>query len=428
MLTTAQPPMYRNLLFWVQSLLVLTASVWGQSNPQLLPEYSFLQPDSNAIKFYDDNANFNGFFGKLDSLIFEGEGKINILQIGGSHIQADIWSDQMRRNFQTLSPNLNGGRGFLFPYRLAKTNNPSYFQVSYHGQWEGHRSAVSRHNYTWGLSGITAVTRDTIAGFKVVFTGTDTPKYDFNRIKVFHDLSTSEYCLELKSDPNATIIENHRLGYTEFLLDRHLDSLELGVYKIDSVQTHFNLFGLSLENDDQGLVYHAVGANGASTKSYLRAELFEQHLVPVKPDLVIFCIGINDAFDSNFCPRCYQENYEALIAKFKRVNPECEFLFVTNSDSYIRRRYPNKRVYQAKQVMVNLAKQYHSGLWDLFEVMGGLGSIKLWEQEGLAKRDKIHFTTEGYKLIGDFMFAALMQQYDAYLKSTNPAKESDASK
>ena len=78
--------------------------------------------------------------------------------------------------------------------------------------------------------------------------------------------------------------------------------------------------------------------------------------------------------------------------------------------------------------MVNLAKQYHSGLWDLFDVMGGLGSIKLWEQEGLAKRDKIHFTTEGYKLIGDFMFAALMQQYDAYLKSTNPAKESHTSK
>jgi lysophospholipase L1-like esterase len=311
---------------------------------------------------------------------------------------------------------------------LAKTNNPSNYQVSYSGTWEGHRSAVSRHNYTWGLSGITAVTRDSVAGFKVVFTGPDTPKYDFNRIKVFHDLSTSEYCLELKSDPNATIIENHRFGFTEFRLDSHQDSLELGIYQTDSVQTHFNLYGLSLENDDQGLVYHAIGANGASTKSFLRADLFEQHLTPIKPDLVIFCIGINDAFDSNFCPDCYRQNYEDLIAKFKRINPDCEFLFVTNTDSYIRRRYPNKRVYQAKEAMVTLARKYHAGLWDLFEVMGGLGSIKKWEQEGLAKRDKIHFTAAGYELIGDLMFSALMQQFDHYLKKNNEQVISNTTK
>lgn len=420
--------MYRNFIFWIQSLLLLTASVRGQSNPQALPDFPFLQPDSNAIRFYNENDNFNGFFEKLDSLIFEGKGKINVLQIGGSHIQADIWSDRMRRNFHSLSPNLNGGRGFLFPFRLAKTNNPSYYQVSYTGAWEGHRSAVSNHNYTWGLSGITATTTDSVAGFKVIFTGPDTPKYDFNRIKVFHDLSTSEYCLELKSDPNATIIENHRFGFTEFRLDSHQDSLELGIYQTDSVQTHFNLYGLSLENDDQGLVYHAIGANGASTKSYLRAELFEQHLTPVKPDLVIFCIGINDAFDSNFCPSCYRQNYEDLIAKFKRINPECEFLFVTNSDSYIRRRYPNKRVYQAKEAMVTLAKKYQAGLWDLFEVMGGLGSIKIWEQNGLAKRDKIHFTAAGYELIGDYMFAALMAQFDHYLKKNYEQAISKSSK
>ena len=34
-------------------------------------------------------------------------------------------------------------------------------------------------------------------------------------------------------------------------------------------------------------------------------------------------------------------------------------------------------------------------------IMGGLNSIKLWEDAGLAKTDKIHLTTKGYKLSGD---------------------------
>lgn len=401
-------------------LALMCQTLLSQNNPRLVPEFDFIHLDSNAIRFYSENENLNQFFDKLDTLIFEGKGQLSIMQIGGSHVQADIWTDRLRRNFQDLSPNLNGGRGFIFPFSLAKTNNPSYYQVSYTGAWEGYRSSVSRHKYTWGVSGITATTQDSVASFKLIFGENQTPKYDFNRIKVFHDLQDSEFCMELKSDPGATIIENHRYGYTEFIMDRHLDTLEIGIYKTESVQDHFNLYGLSLENEDQGLIFNAIGVNGASTKSYLRCELFEQHLAPLRPDLVIFSIGINDAFDSNFCPSCYQENYEDLIAQILRVNPECEFLFVTNSDSYIRRRYPNKRVYQAKDVMVDLAQKYSAGLWDLFEVMGGLGSIRTWESNGLAKRDRIHFTPEGYRLIGDLMFAALMEQYDIHLKSKYP--------
>ena len=51
------------------------------------------------------------------------------------------------------------------------------------------------------------------------------------------------------------------------------------------------------------------------------------------------------------------------------------------------------------------------GLWDLFNIMGGLESMMRWEEEGLAKKDKIHFTNKGYTLIGDLFFNALMRFY-----------------
>ncbi len=39
------------------------------------------------------------FFRSLDSLILKGEGTINILQIGDSHIQAGFIPEEMRKDF-----------------------------------------------------------------------------------------------------------------------------------------------------------------------------------------------------------------------------------------------------------------------------------------------------------------------------------------
>jgi len=398
---------------------LIATLIKAQNNPHLLPQYNFVQYDSNYIHYYNDSSNYNYFFNKLDTLIFHGKGKINIMQIGGSHIQADIWSDQMRKNFQQLSPDLNGGRGFMFPYTLAHTNNPYYYKVKYTGKWEGFRNSVKKHHTTWGVSGITATTTDSLSSFKIKFRGNNTPAYDFNSIKVFHDLDSTSFSIRFIGDTCVTTKTNDTIGYTEFFLNDYTDSLEFEIVQTDSNQTHFNLYGISLDNDDPGIVYNSVGVNGASTKSYLRCELFTQHLQAIQPDLVIFCIGINDAYDPDFCEFCYEENYDTLVDWFKMANPNVKFLFVTNNDSYYKKRYPNKRVFKARDVMINLSKKYNSGMWDMFNVMGGIGSIKTWQSNGFAKRDKIHLTKKGYLLMGDLMFSALMKEYDKHLQMQN---------
>lgn len=406
--------------------LVQLSSLKAQSNPHILAQHDFIQYDSNAIHFYNDSANFNTFYSKLDTLISEGRGKINIMQIGGSHIQADVWSDQLRKNFQQLSPNLNGGRGFLFPYKLAKTNNPYYYEVSYTGEWNGYRNSVSKHQAKWGVSGITATTTDSVASFKIHFRGDNTPYYDFKRIKIFHNMdSSSNYCIQLRSDSVLSISTNYEMGYTVFELADYSNKLEFLIYKTDTLKSQFDLYGLSIENDDPGIVYHSIGVNGASTSSYLRCELFKKHLRAIPPDLVIFCIGINDAYDPGFCKLCYENNYDTIVSWIKSVNPNTNFLFVTNNDSYYKKKYPNKRAEIAREVMIQLATKHQAGMWDMYHVMGGLGSIKTWQKYGLAKTDKIHLTTDGYKLMGDLMFSALMKGYADYAKQNTPVMVGD---
>src|SRR5690606_1578854 len=91
----------------------------------------------------------------------------NIVHFGGSHVQAGVLSNQMRNNFLHLSPEIKNDRGFFFPYKLAGTNNPSDYSITYDGFWEGCRCALPSADCSWGVSGINAYTIDTNAAFSI---------------------------------------------------------------------------------------------------------------------------------------------------------------------------------------------------------------------------------------------------------------------
>jgi len=61
--------------------------------------------------------------------------------------------------------------------------------------------------------------------------------------------------------------------------------------------------------------------------------------------------------------------------------------------------------------------------WDMRAKMGGMGSMQQWVLAGMAQYDYVHFTSPGYRLLGDAIFRDLMNQYGEFLK----ARESIAS-
>jgi lysophospholipase L1-like esterase len=189
----------------------------------------------------------------------------------------------------------------------------------------------------------------------------------------------------------------------------------------DTLWEPFYLRGFWLENQLPGISYIDIGVNGASVPSYLKCGYLENDLSFVKPDLCIFSIGINDASGSNLDTTQFKNNYKELIRRIKSVAPDCAVLFTTNNDSYIRTRrnyHNNPNGLLAQQAFYSLGKHYNTGIWDLFSFMGGLGSMKKWEQEGLAQKDKVHFTPAGYRLLGDLLYNALISEYVKYLMFT----------
>lgn len=110
----------------------------------LLPNYGdLIHMDSNVLLGADNSPNFNHFFSKLDSVYSGKKEKLHIFHIGGSHIQADIYSNKLRTYFQNMNEVSMGQRGFVFPFQLAHTNNPSNYSIkATKDKWKGYRNSV----------------------------------------------------------------------------------------------------------------------------------------------------------------------------------------------------------------------------------------------------------------------------------------------
>ena len=169
------------------------------------------------------------------------------------------------------------------------------------------------------------------------------PAYDFNRIRIFHRADTNQFKVKLGliDSTKYTVKYDYEKGITDIYLTTHVSDIQIQFVRALPNQWFYTLYGIQLENDDAGVTYHSIGVNGAGTYSYLKCTLFEQHLAELKPDLVILGIGINDAAGSGFDANTFELNYQKIIEKIHRANPNAAILFITNNDSYrrVRRRY-----------------------------------------------------------------------------------------
>lgn len=388
-----------------------------QDYPYSVDQYAFVEYERNQLLYPGRTDVLEPLFEKVDKVLFEGEGQVHVVHIGGSHIQADMWSDRMRQRLQTFYPGGRGTRGLLFPFKMAKTNNPWNYLPEYTGNWESCRNIQRNRDCNLGLTGISVTTRDTFTTIKISFRGDDYPQYEFDRVRIFHDMDSSSY-LPFLVDTRGTahMLRNIEGGYTDFRLDAFQNALSIEIKRTDTNQTHFTLYGISLESQDPGFVYHAIGVNGAATSSYLRCTKFVQHMKAIQPDLVVFSIGINDAYTKDFSPAAYERNYDTLVDWVRRASPQAKILFTTNNDSYYKRRYANRNAEKVRKVMKKLAAKHDAVVWDMYGVMGGLGSIRRWQRAGLANSDRIHLLKPGYVLVADLMFNAIMAEYDKHLK------------
>lgn len=386
-------------------------------DPTSVEYFSFVNYDTNTILHPGGGEVLTHFFSRLDTLIFRGEGQINIIHIGGSHIQTDVYSHQVRKKLQNLQPGMNGGRGLVFPISVTGSNNPRNYSVSWTGRWQHCRNTQRNLICNYGLTGMMAVTNDTLA--TITISNRDSEhKYNTTLLRVFHFDPALAYSVGLASEDAWLVntITEYPAGYTEIKLNAPVDTFTLEFFRSPDQSSYIEFYGVQLISDDPGIVYHSLGVNGASIPSFLRANLLQEQLSLINPDLVILSLGTNDGFSKNFDPVVYKNNYIQLIEKIKATAPKADIIITVPNDVYLGRKRPNQNTRYQERVIYELAETFNCNIWNFFQVMGGINSVPVWYRNGMIQKDRIHFTPKGYLLKGDLFFNAIIKSYGNHLE------------
>ncbi len=406
-------------------LLVAALLACGTATPQPLPKKE-IAPQPKCVHLDRAELHFPGsreaqdrFYGLLDSLLAGSGRNVRIWHVGGSHVQAGHFSYRMQENLTRMADSLQGERGFIFPYRIAKTNSDKSFRTSYTGEWKAAMAASTHKDLDprFGVMGIAAQTADSTATVGIGLGISPDTLWRFDRFRVLGYASSPKAYpfLVSGSDTLSFTLDTLTQSYL-FELPAETDTVTLG-FHIPAGED-FTLTGTQPISGRRGIDYYCSGVNGARLTTWLeKCQDLARDMQLVRPDLAIFGVGINDSAckASEFDPERFKENYRRLIRLVRETSPDCAFIFITNNDSYryVRRGMTyNHNGPTVQKAMYELAKEYGAAVWDVFDIMGGKDSVIKWRDAGLVKKDRLHFTPEGYVLLGDLLYNAMVDDYN----------------
>lgn len=402
------------LLFFLFSLF-LPLNNYGQDKPVSYISYNFPGSSENVV---NDSANtLAPFFEQLKQLEKNTDSLkvISIIHLGDSHIQADFQTAVTRQLLQRQFG--NAGRGLIVPLKLAKTNEPKSYKITSLNKWEAIR-CIKPGTLPVGIGGLTLINNDSVSLIEIETLDKYNPdKWSFNDITVFSDFSSSKVrfeninALEYSSD-EGNIYTKH------FKLDTLITQANMEF--ISENEKKNLLYGFNLKNSRSGVLYHAIGINGAHYENYADAELFSRQLAMLDPVLIIISLGTNEAYDPKFNQRTFYANIDKTINNIRTHIPEAIFILTTPAETWYRYRTkyrkPHPNIKRASEVIVQYAKDNQLSYWDLFSITGGKGSANSWRKHQLLSRDGIHFSKEGYEFIGEYFYEAINNSYQKYLE------------
>jgi lysophospholipase L1-like esterase len=374
----------------------------------LTPVPACVKMDLNVLQLGADSSAFNRFFNKMQGLSDSKFSRLSIVHIGGSHVQAGIWSNSFSSQLQTTY-HTSGGGYFGFPYKLAKTNGQHYLTTFSSAKWKKCRAAKVDYCLPLGMSGLSVSTNDSAGYFGAALNQRSSCR-SITTIRVYHNFNPSfSFSLQTAGLGAITRRDQVAAGYSVFSFENATDSLVFNFTRCDTNQQDLILYGFSLENEVQsGVFLAALGLNGASANSFLHCSELSRQLPSLSADLYVLSLGVNDTQSAEFTKEGFYKNYDSLIGIIRASDPSAAILLTTTSDNFIRKKTLNKRTALARDVMFQLMNDRGVGVWDLYGLMGGPRSIIKWAQAGLASGDRVHFTGKGYVLLGQLMAEAFL--------------------
>jgi lysophospholipase L1-like esterase len=339
-----------------------------------------------------------------------------ILHYGDSVITSDYISGTMRRKLQAEFG--DAGHGFIL---LANAWEWYFHNDVSHGASEG-----------WSSSRITGpLTKDASYGIGgVTFTGTPGATAWFGTAEHgTHGKSVSRFDVYYMQTPGGGEIEVKLPGKTEkFSTKGDERASKVESFSVDDGEAKMTLrvlggaprlFGVALERDVPGVVYDALGANGARSEllAAMNADHWADQMRLRKPALIVLQYGTNESEVGLAAD--YEKLLTGLVTKLKAAAPNASILIAapldraeTTESGALRTKPIIKRLVAAQKRVANATGV---AFFNTFEAMGGEGSMATWVKKGLAGGDLTHPSPRGAEVLGDLFYKSLTAGFEAWL-------------
>lgn len=413
--------------------------------------YDFINLAADTIINYSDAPNYIRPIINLDQ---KGQ-KYVIIHYGDSHIHAGIIPQVVKKCVQYKYG--NAGPGLIVPYTLSKAGyEPKWYEIdildgekdqSLNSKCVGAKIVGRKVDSALepGLSGIcfgydqnieansqsmpedlvmNITTRSKSLG-DILDCSDDNM---FSSVRVFHDSLAPIFRPLTAKDNKFDVAGIDTISYLAPEPSVLSTSIHMGSGLTNNARlmlTNDNQFSLSrgrisalsLERDEPGVLYHSMGVSSACAVHWARYSQVLESSMMLEPNLIIVSLGSNEAAGGNFIDKVFYDQIHMMISRLRLVNPSASVLLTTPAQVYKYSRrtgsVPNANYARVAEVIKNYAKDHGLAVFDLYGMTSAQGSAKQWYKHGLLRRDKLHFTSDGYQIQGLLLWRALEREFEA---------------
>ncbi|MDR1407967.1 MAG: GDSL-type esterase/lipase family protein [Tannerella sp.] len=389
----------------------------------------------SLCRIIDPAHSLDVFMHELEMLLSGKDTVVNIVHLGDSHVQAGFYSGQVMRMLQEVFG--NAGRGWISPLKLAKINEPKDYDITSNiKNWEIGRCIQREPLCPLGPGAMGIRTQSDEVGFTVRIAPVNGTGYAFNQLILYRDNEAVPMLPACRDTVAVDICWGHETGMPGVVTDTfrmaaEVDEMQLLATPRDSAsgsagrQLPANAncyYGFSLANGRPGVLYHAVGQNGAMFMNYSRPEYVRQ-LALFKPSLLIITLGTNESFaGSRFRSEQFVLQMDSFIRLANHYLPHTAILITTPAESFrrVQRQHErNRNIGKIATAIRDYAEKEGLACFDLYGATGGANSCEKWGKANLLGRDRVHYSIDGYHEQGKLLYKALVrlklnQQNEAY--------------
>lgn len=384
------------------------------------PAYGLEVEHDNVIH---NAGHLDAFLEKLYQLHQTGEGHVNIVHVGDSHIQADYMTSVVRTSFHRDFG--NAGRGLIVPLRVAGSNEPNNYRTSTKSTWRSKRCVFPDQPLPIGIGGVTIESIDPEANLQIVVND-PLVDYSFNALTLYFQKDDSSFDFALY-DPEGNELgrinaaeEDTLVNHSRLTWDNHVKAINIRSVMSHVGQKRAIIYGAILNSSRAGVFYHTIGVNGAKYKHYNAAKYFADQTATLNADLFIISLGTNESAGYPYMDSGFPTHINDLLTTLQTKNPGAAFILVTPQDVFRKRNKPNPGIRDIRDRVLRYAVENGLAFYDLYRAMGGEHSAQRWADNALLSRDGLHLTRQGYEYQGYLFYNALMKSYNGYVPDRHP--------